>query len=527
MSTYRILVADELAPEGMAILEEAADVTIRTGMDEDALREALPPYHALVVRSATKPTARSLELAENLTVIGRAGIGIDNIDLKAATERGIVVMNTPEANAVTTGELALSLMMSLARNIAAADASMKAGRWDKKQLIGTELRGQRLGVLGLGKIGTVVATRALGLKMHVGAFDPNVSQEDAPEGVRMVTLDELLERSDFLTVHVPLNDHTRHLLNAERLAKMKKGARLIHAARGGVVDDNALIEALESGHLSGAALDVYETEPLPEDHPFRSMANVVLTPHLGASTNEAKRNVSIEMARQIVTCLQTGVALNGVNVPRIPPSEVNRLAPFLALSRNLASFLVQIFPGKLESLRLTCQGELPEMATQALSLEMLGGALNVLADRPVTPVNAEAIAESMGVRVHSESSTLKRDFLNLIRIEALVDGERHFITGTVLGNRHGRMVQLDKFLLDAIPEGPLLVIFHHDKPGVIGAIGSILGDENVNISRLQLGAPPNGGPALGILNLSTPVEDGVLQRIRDLASIDSAYAVVA
>jgi D-3-phosphoglycerate dehydrogenase len=526
MKAWRILVADELSPEGIALLETAGEVTVRKGMDEAALRAAVVPYHALVVRSATVVTARSLELAQNLAVIGRAGIGVDNIDVEAATARGIVVMNTPEAGATTTGELAISLLLSLARNIPAADASMKRGEWEKSRFTGTELAGKTLGVLGLGRIGRVVADRGKGLHMQVIAHDPFVDESQAPPGVRLVSLDELLAESDFVSVHVPLMDETRHLLGRERLAQMKKGARLIHAARGGIVDDDAVCDALDSGHLAGAALDVFEREPLPKDHRLLRTENLVLTPHLGASTKEAKRSVSLEMARQVVVCLQRGIVLNGVNVPRIAPSEAALLEPFLKLAHHLASFLVQVRSGPIQSMRLTLQGDVPATAQRPLTVAMLTGALQHRVDALVTPVNAERYARDLGVRVHAETSTLKRDFVHLIRVEAVLDGERHFVTGTVLGHRHIRMIEYDAFLLDAIPEGPLLVTWHRDQPGVVGKIGTLLGEQDINISRLQLGGEqPMGELALGIWNLSSPITDSALDQLRADDAMVEAHRV--
>ncbi len=525
MSSLKILVADDLGQEGIEILAEAGEVTLKTGMDEDALRDTLPGYHALIVRSATKVTARSLERASDLVVVGRAGIGIDNIDVPAATARGIVVMNTPEAGAVTTGELAIALLVSMARNIPAADAAMKAGRWEKKAFVGTELRGKTLGVIGLGRIGSVVAERGLGLRMDVLAFDPFVDAERAPVGVRLGTMDEVLAESDFLTIHVPKSDATANLLNAETIAKMKTGARVIHAARGGIVDEEALVAALESGHLAGAALDVFSVEPLPADSKLRTMSQVVLTPHLGASTREAKRNVSLDMANQIVLCLQKGVALNGINVPRIAPTQATALAPFLDLSRALASFLTQVKAGRVESLRLSLQGELPAFASHPLEVAMLAGALRNCGEGPVTPVNAERIADQLGVRRHTEVTTLKQDFLNVIRVEALIDGNRHFASGTVLGHRHVRLIELDDYMVDAIPEGSMLVTFHGDEPGVVGAIGSILHQNDINISRLQVGVANGGVSALGIWNLSSPLTDENLRRIANIEPVHRAYAV--
>ncbi|MEM7204663.1 MAG: phosphoglycerate dehydrogenase [Planctomycetota bacterium] len=526
MKQRRILVADDLSAEGLEILRAAGEVEVKTGMNEDALRETLPSFHALVVRSATQVTARSLELADQLALIGRAGIGVDNIDVEAATARGIVVMNTPEANATTTGELAISLMLSLARNIAAADASMKQGKWEKSRFVGVELTGKTLGVLGLGRIGRVVAERGRGLQMQVLAYDPHVDASRAPGFVRMASLDELLAESDFVTVHVPKLDETHHLLNRDRLFAMKQGARLIHAARGGIVEEAGLCDALDAGHLAGAALDVFEKEPLAEGHRLLTTPNLVLTPHIGASTQEAKRNVSLDVANQVVTCLQRGIALNGVNVPRIAPGDAARVSPFVTLCQNLASFLAQVFAGPIESMRLTLQGELPASAARPLTAAMLAGALQHRTEGPVTQVNAEAVAQREDVRQHTEVSTLKRDFVHLIRVEALIGGERHFTTGTVLGHNHGRMIEFDDFLLDAIPEGPLLLTFHRDSPGVVGAIGTVLGQEDINVSRLQLAAPlGEGDPALGIWNLGQRLSQSAVERLRSLDSVTQAHRV--
>lgn len=527
MSPSKILVADDLGAEGLAILEASGEVTVQTGMNEDALRAALPGYDALVVRSATKVTARSLELADRLVVIGRAGIGVDNIDVPAATERGIVVMNTPEAGATTTGELAIALAVSLARKIPAADAAIKAGRWDKKQFSGVELTGKVFGVVGLGRIGRVVAERAQGLQMQVLGHDPFVAQDNAPPNVRMVPFDELLAECDFVSVHVPLGDETRDLFDATAFAKMKSGARLIHAARGGIVNESALCDALESGHLGGAALDVFVEEPLPADHRLRKLDNVILTPHIGASTKEASGRVSREMAEQIALCMKKGVVLNGINVPRIAPAEAAAIGPYLDLAQNLAALLSQLHvSATLQSLRLTLQGGLATNAPRPLTVAALVGALRGRADRPVTAVNAERFAADLGVRVHTESSTMKRDFMNLIRVEAVFDEVRHVVTGTVLGHKHGRLIELDDYAMDAIPEGPLLVTYHRDEPGVLGKIATALGDMGENIERMQLGNPPTeGGSALGIWNLARELGEGPLAQLRDLDVIDRVFFV--
>ncbi len=517
MNRYSILVADTLGDEGLAILQDAGDVTVRTGMDEAALRAALSGFDALVVRSATRVTAGALEGADRLAVIGRAGIGVDNIDVEAATERGIVVMNTPQAGATTTAEHAIALLVSMARHVPAADAALKAGRWDKKLFTGVEITGKTLGVVGLGNIGRIVADRGRGLGMEVIAYDPFVTQERAPEGVRMVSLDELCAEADFVSIHVPLLDETRHLFDRARIARMKPGARLIHAARGGIVEDEALADALESGHLAGAALDVFELEPLPADHPFRRLANVVLTPHIGASSAEAQKSVALDMARQVVLALTKGVVLNGVNVPRVAPAEAAALGPYLTLARQLAAFLTALHDGPLESVRISLQGGILERSPHPLTVAALSGAMAGRGETPITPVNVERIARERGIRVHTEAVSLKRDFTHLIRVEAVVAGARHHVVGTVLGHRHGRLIEVDGRPVDAIPEAPLLVTQHRDAPGVLGAIGTALGNLGVNVDRMQLGEPTDsGGPALGIWNLDRALEPGELEVLRGL-----------
>ncbi|MEC7582793.1 MAG: phosphoglycerate dehydrogenase [Planctomycetota bacterium] len=526
--TYRVLVADDLAEDGLEILRQTAEVTVKKGMNEDALREQLPGYHGLVVRSATQVTARSLELVDELAVIGRAGIGIDNIDVDAATTRGIVVMNTPEAGAVTTGEHALALLLSMARKIPAADASVRSGSWEKGKFTGRELNRKQLGVLGLGRIGRVVAERGRGLGMLVAAYDPFVQQANAPQGVRMLTLEELLQTSDFVSVHVPLLDETRHLLSRERLLQMKPGSHLVHAARGGIVDERALCEVLAEGHLAGAAIDVFEQEPLAADSPLREAPNLILTPHLGASTHEAKHNVSTEIARQVATCLQQGIALNGINVPRIAPADAAQVGPYLELVHNLAAMLSQMFADPIVSLRLTVQGGLPESALGPLTTAMVTGALKSGSKAAVTPVNAERLAQERNIRVHSETSSLKRDFMNLVRVEALLGETRHFASGTVLGHRHGRLVELDDYVIDAIPEAPMLITLHSNRPGVAGSIGTQLGEFGINISRMQVGRPSDTAsedPSIAILNLDRPLDPQQLEAIRNLPAIQKAMQV--
>ncbi|MDP6363277.1 MAG: phosphoglycerate dehydrogenase [Candidatus Poseidoniia archaeon] len=513
MAEWRILVADEVAPEGVELLRSAAQVSVHAGLSEAELRAALPGCHALVVRSATKVTARALEAADSLVVIGRAGIGVDSIDVAAATERGIAVMNTPESGAVTTAEHTLAMIMALARRIPLGDRLLREGDWAKPRLVGIELRGKTLGVVGLGRIGRVVADRALGLKMRVLAHDPFL--KEPPEGVQLVSFERCLAESDIVTLHAPLVAKTRHLMNAAAFAQMQPGARLVNCARGGLVDEAALQAALESGHLAGAALDVYDREPLDEAHPLLGLDNVILTPHLGASTREAKVAVVTDLAQQILTCLETGLVLNGINVPHVPAGEAQFLAPFLKLAERLGALLVQAFPGSLTALKVTTQGDLAQAGQRPVQVAALAGALRPLAEGAVTQVNAEKLAGEMDVALSGGQDRLKRDFVNLLRIEAEIDGGTHFASGTLIGRRHLRMVELDAFLLDAIPEGELLLTWHQDRPGMLGRIGTLLGEHGVNISRLQLGR--HDGGALAIYNLDAPLNEGVRNA---LAAVD-------
>ena len=497
------------------------------GLDEATLTEALPHHDALIVRSATKVTAASLQKADRLAVIGRAGIGIDNIDVGAATDRGIAVMNTPDAGAVTTAEHAVSLMMALARRIPQAHRALSEGRWDKKKFAGVELRGKVLGIVGLGNIGRIVAELARGLGMRIHAYDPFVPASRAPEGVAMGSLEEVLGAADFLTVHVPLLDDTRHLLDARAFSAMKAGSRLICAARGGIVDEAALLQALDAGHLAGAALDVFEKEPLADDSPLRGRDDLVLTPHLGASTAEAQRGVGLAVAEQVVTCLRKGVVLNGINTPRITPAQVATVGPYLSLAQALGRLLTNVFPGKLDSIRIDLQGPIPTSAEKPLMIAALAGTLQAGSERPITVVNAEAEADARNIRVESNEAIYKRDFANLIRVEIGVDGTRHHACGTVLGHRHGRMIELDQYILDAIPEGPLLVTFHDNRPGVVGRIGTLLGSAQVNIDRVQLGTAADGAEdtALGIFNLDRTIDEALSDQLRGTDGVISLHTV--
>ncbi|MFQ5506679.1 MAG: phosphoglycerate dehydrogenase [Planctomycetota bacterium] len=530
MKPWSILVADRLAPEGIELLARLGEVTERRGMSPGELAEALPGKHALIVRSATRVSAESLESADQLLVIGRAGIGVDSIDVEAATRRGIVVMNTPESGAVTTGEHAIAMLLSLARNIPAADRLLHEGRWEKKRLSGVEITGKTLGIIGLGRIGRVVAERALGLKMRVLAFDPLLPEERVPQGVVMVSFARCLAESDFLTIHCPLNDDTHYLFNAEAFEQTRPGVRLVHCARGGIVEESALIEALERGQVAGAALDVFEHEPLSGDHPLLGHPGVLLTPHLGGSTEEAGKAVARDIAWQVATCLESGIVINGINLPRIAPAEAERLAPFLRLAMGLASFLVQAFEGRLEKIKVITQGETSRTGRKPVQLAALVGALRSGSGLPATPVNAGAFAKQARIAVDTAHKVIEKEYVDLVRVETVIAGQRHHASGTLIGKRGLRIVELNGTTLDAKPEGDMLLTLHRDKPGVIGRIGTLLGNKKVNISRMQVGLlrgsrGGNGADAMCLLSLDSTPDREVLDEIRSLPVIEKAVLI--
>ena len=524
MTNWKILVADDLAPEGLEILRAAGEVTVRQGMSLDELVEALPGTHALIVRSATKVTAAALRAADQLLVVGRAGIGVDNVDIAAATERGIVVMNTPESGATTTAEHAIAMLLALARKIPAADALMHAGRWQKKALTGVEITGKTLGLVGLGRIGRVVADRAKGLRMNVIAYDPFVTPDRVPEGVQLVDFERCLAEADFVSIHVPLSEETKGLLDDRAFGLVKPGMRLVHCARGGIVDEAALLRALDAGQVAGAALDVFEREPLEASDPLVQRSDVVLTPHLGASTEEAREAVARDIAKQVVTCLETGTVVNGINVPRIAPRDADYLTPFLTLAQRLASLLTQVFEGKLERVSIDLQGASVKEHEDAMRLAALVGALRGRGLN-ATPVNAPALAAEHAVDCDSTLRVVAREFMDFIRVEVVVDGASHFASGTNSG-RHGfRLLDFEQTRLDARLGGSMLLTRHVDQPGVIGRIGTLLGDANVNISRMQLGLRGEGSEALGLLNLDAPVPADLLATIRSLDFVRTACSV--
>ncbi len=513
----KVLVSDPLAPQGLEILERAPglEVVDAPGLSPGELEEAIRDVDGLVIRSGTKVTAAVIAAAEKLRVIGRAGIGVDNVDVDAATQRGIVVVNTPEGNNVTTAEHALALLVSLARHVPQATSSMKAGRWDKKKYQGMELFNRTLGVIGLGNIGRIVALRARGLGMRVIAADPHISAEMAQRlDVELVSLDDLFERADAVTVHVPRTSETTGLLGKKAFARMKKGVLIINAARGGIVDEADLLAALDSGQVGGAGLDVFVEEPPPADHPLVAHERVVCTPHLGASTEQAQVNVSIAVAEQVRDYLLDGAIRNAVNVPSISPELLEQVRPYLELGVKLGRFQGQLCPGAVDEIEIEYAGEVAELRVAPVTVAVLKGLLESVSDR-VNMVNAPVVAQERGIKVVESKSNRPFDFASTIttRVRGCED---RLVAGAVFHGAQPRIVRVDDFMLEAIPEGPTIFLQNQDQPGVVGQVGRALGDAGINISRMQLALVPERGEAAMLVNVDPAPDEGVLEKLRAL-----------
>jgi D-3-phosphoglycerate dehydrogenase len=523
---YRVLVSDKLSTQGLEILKSAPDIQMDniTGLKPPELAEKIGPYHGLIVRSASTVTAEVIAAAENLRVIGRAGIGVDNIDVPAATKRGIVVMNTPAGNNITTAEHAISMMLALARSIPQATASMKGGKWEKSRFTGSEVFNKTLGIVGIGNIGSVVADRALGLKMKVIASDPFISQQAAQRlGVELVGLDDLYARSDFISVHTPLNAETRGLIGAAAFAKMKKGVRVINCARGGIVDEDALATAITEGKVAGAAVDVFAKEPPPPDHPLLKLDQVICTPHIGAATNEAQLNVAIAIAQQVANYLSRGVIQDAVNVPSISPELLEVLNPYLLLCEKLGSLQGQVLTAPPDEVAIEYAGEVAEYDAKSLTLAVMRGLLSrVLESTMVNYVNAPAIARERGMRIVESRASAAKGFSNLVTVSINTAKEPSIVAGAIFGRHVVRLVRINDFYLDASPEGFILMLHNRDVPGVVGAVGTLLGKAKINIARLELGREKIGGMAISLIHVDDEIPDPVLEQLRKVPDIVSA-----
>ena len=523
----RVLVSDDLSDAGIRILQEPPeiDVDINTGLSLEDLKAIIGRYHGLVIRSATKVTDEIIEAADNLKVIGRAGIGLDNVDIPAASRRGIVVMNTPEGNSITTAEHTVAMMMTLSRNIPEGTISLKQGKWEKKRLQGRELYNKTLGLIGVGKIGRIVADRARGMKMKVIAYDPYLRPEALDElDVEPVSFEELLERSDYVSIHTPRTDETTNLINKKTLAKMKKGAMLVNCARGGIVNEDDLYETLKSGHLGGAALDVFTSEP-PGHMELMELPNFICTPHLGASTKEAQDNVAKDVAEQIVAYLLHGTVKNAVNVPSIGPELVNILRPYASLAEKMGSLQAQLVDSGILEVEISFSGKVAEYDVPPLTTAMLKGLLTPILKDDVNFVNASLVASDRGIKVVESKTKTSEDFASLIKLRVKSVEGSNIVSGTIFGKTLPRILRLNDFYLEAIPEGHMLMIENEDVPGVIGLISTVLGKHNVNISRMHVGQERAKRQNVVLLTTSVSVNDEVLEVICGLEGVFSARRI--
>ena len=507
--TYRVLVTDKLAEEGLALLraEKALEVVVDTKLakDADALKKALHEADGIAIRSGTTLTAEVLENQPRLKAIVRAGVGVDNINVAAATRQGIVVMNTPGGNTISTAEHTLALMLALARNVARANDSLKSGKWDRNAFTGTQLEGKTLGVIGLGRVGLTVARRAQAFGMTVLGFDPLLSAEKALEqGIESVAhTDELWPRCDFITLHTPLNADTRNLIDGRALGMMKPTVRIINCARGGLIDEAALVAALSSGKVAGAAVDVFDPEPPPADLPLIKNAKTVVTPHLGASTEEAQVSVSIEAARLLCDYLIRGQVRFAVNMPTLDRAELEDVRLYLDLAWRLGMLHAQMDRGSLKSARLIYRGEVAAKNTKLITASFAAGLMESALDQPVNLVNAMSLARERGLEIEERAAEAPGDFGTMIQSEVTTERKTYVAAGTLFGKQFLRLVRLGSYLLDAHIDGTLLIFTHLDRPGLIGFIGKTLGDEGVNIAQMNVGREVQGGEAIGVVNLDT------------------------
>ncbi|OGL65558.1 MAG: phosphoglycerate dehydrogenase [Candidatus Tectomicrobia bacterium RIFCSPLOWO2_12_FULL_69_37] len=527
-ATYRVLIADQLSPRAEEILRAEKDFEVinRPGIPREELLRAVPEMDALLVRSATQVDDAVLGAGERLKVVARAGIGVDNVDLDGASRRGILVVNAPDGNVITTAEHTMALLFALARKVPAAVSSVKSGKWERNRFVGSELHAKTLGVVGLGRIGSTVAQLARGIGMNLIAYDPYISADAAAKrGVKLVSFDEVLAQSDYITLHVPKTSETESLIGAEAIAKMKKGVRIINCARGGLVDEAALAAALDTGKVAGAAMDVYSTEPPQADHPLVGRENVVCTPHLGASTAEAQENVAISAADQVVAFLTKGVVRHAVNLPALGPDVLEQIGPYLQLADRLGHFLAQLVEGGVKRLEVIYGGR-QDVPIGPLSASALKGFLGkFLSGARVNLVNGPLLAKERGIEVVASTRSETEKYTNLIELKAATSEGERSVAGTIVGEEEPRIVQIDHFGVDVTPEGYKLVFTNEDRPGMIGAIGTLLGSHKINIAGMQLGRTKRSARAVAVLALDDPIPDEVMEKIRSIPNIYDAKLV--
>ncbi|MCH7566466.1 MAG: phosphoglycerate dehydrogenase [Nitrospirae bacterium] len=523
----KILVSDSISKRGVEILEKAGfTVDVKTKLSKADLLREINAYEGLIVRSATKVTAKVIEAAERLKVIGRAGSGLDNVDTQAATRRGVVVMNTPGGNTVTTAEHTMSLILAMTRRIPQATSSMKAGKWEKERFMGVELYNKTLGIIGVGQIGGYVAKLAQGLSLNVIAYDPYLSEEQAQKmGVHLVDLAEIYRRADIISVHTPLTAETRSLINADAIAQMKPGVMIVNCARGGVINETDLVEALKARRVAAAAFDVFEEEPIRTDHPLLALDTFICTPHIGASTEEAQENVAVGIAEQIVDYFTKGLARGAVNVPSVPPELLPRLQPYITLAEKLGLLQAQVYEGGLERVTVEYNGEVSALTVAPLTIAVLKGLLTPILEDAVNFVNAPVVAKERGIEVKEVKSSDAGDFTSVIRVRVEAGRKSHHLAGTLYNRKDSRIIEIDNFQVEVVPEGHMMLILNVDRPGVIGTVGQVLGEHGINIAQMQCSRETRGGNALLIIGLDAPLPIGVLETIKRAKNILSVKLV--
>jgi D-3-phosphoglycerate dehydrogenase / 2-oxoglutarate reductase len=524
---YKVLVSDSVSQECVNILEanENIEVTFNTKLTPEEFNDIIGDYDGLVVRSATKVREDSIKLAKKLKIIGRAGAGVDNIDVAKATDAGIIVSNTPGGNTVSTAEHAFSLMMALSRNVAQGDRSLREGRWDRKKYMGVELRGKTIGVIGLGNIGQVLVQRAKAFGMKAIGYDPFLSAELAESlGIESVSLDEIWAQADYISLHTPLNDSTRHLINAETLAKCKDGLRIINCARGGIVDEKAALDALESGKLAGVALDVYEEEP-PVNNPLVMHEKVVSTPHLGASTSEAQDIVAVMVAEQVRDFLVSGEVKHAVNMPSMPPDVYEQIKPFMTLGSKMGAFLGQIGGGQLKEIDITFYGDIHNFDTWAITSSILEGLFTRSLSEGVNLINAKKTAENLGIKVREIKSSDEKDYKNCIETCLFTSETQVDLLGTNFGKKDARIVEFNGYKIDFVPEGDMLICGNKDRPGIIGDLGTALGAKGINIGHMTWARQSALGDAIVVLNTDEKVGDDAIADVENIKDIKWAKSI--
>ncbi len=522
----KVLVSDKLAQEGIDILKQVAEVDVKTGLSEDELCDIIGDYDALVIRSGTTVNGQILEHAKKLKIIGRAGVGVDNVDVPVATQKGIIVVNSPGGNTLAAAELTVGLLLALSRNIPQAYCSMMNGEWNRSKFVGNEVYNKTLGILGLGKIGQEVAKRLQAFGMKVIAYDPFISRDAANAiGVEIVELDECFKRADYISLHLPKNKETLGMISTKQFEMMKDGVRIINVARGGIIDDNALIDALKSGKCAGAALDVFVQEPPDFSSELFKLPNVITTPHLGASTEEAQTNVAIDVAEQIVDVFQGKSARSAVNMPALPPEVLAAVQPYLPLAEKLAMFAAQTTEGRPCQVSIHYSGELANIETGPISRAVLVGLLKPVLGEAANPVNAPLIAQQRGIEVVESKTADVGDYSALLTVSIKTDKGVNSLSGTLFGAKDIRIVRMNDFPMDVAPEGVVLVAPHIDKPGIIGRVGMLLGNENINIASMYVGRKTKGQSAIMVLNVDAEVPDAIMEQIAQIEGIEGIKQV--